>query len=179
MTGLECRDVRNPDADPVTVRARYYVLAAGPIESTRLCLHSGLGGPKAGRFLAEHIYCRAYIQAEPVPGAFPGQGVRVMVPPPGHSLVERFQVEVQGEVAGQNKMMLRITGEAAMDPDEDNTVELDRDPGNAEFGVPRAKVTIVHDGEWPGHKDHARVDDPPREKWRLHSVRGWSDEQTR
>jgi len=51
-------DVRRPDHEDVLIQARAYVFAAGPIETARLLLASGLGqlAPKLGHGLTRHPY---------------------------------------------------------------------------------------------------------------------------
>jgi choline dehydrogenase-like flavoprotein len=61
-TGLELRGstvealrARGPSGRAHTVRARAFVLAASPVETTRLLMASGLGHPALGRDLADHV----------------------------------------------------------------------------------------------------------------------------
>ena len=147
---LMCKDVRDPTSEPFPIAARVYALAASPIESARLVLHSPLDVPIAGKYLAEHIYCRAELEVDPRICDLHGQGVRVVVPPIGSDAVSRFQIEIMGEAAtdAPSRLRLRLTGEAAMDPRPDNAVVLSDDEAEVETGVPRAEVRMtysVHD----------------------------------
>lgn len=151
ITSVLCRDLNTTDAAPVALRAPVIILAASPIESTRLVLNSKLGNEAAGLYLSEHVYCRGEIAIQPKVGSMYGEGVRVIVPPLGAALVDRFQIEVLGETdpADPSRLILRMTGMAAMDPRPDNKVTLGTPD---EIGVPRAYTTIRFSG-----RDNARI----------------------
>jgi choline dehydrogenase-like flavoprotein len=92
-----------------------------------LVLDSALGrtakvGEIAGRYLAEHLLCRAEIPLRY--SSLAGGGVNVVIPPPGPALLERFQIDIKTVTTNDGSTRLRISGFAAMDPDPKNRVEL-------------------------------------------------------
>ena len=104
------------------------MLAASTIESTRLALLSGLGDPPStpeseqvvGHYLAEHIFVRSALY-RPIQSSNPhDQFINVVVPPRSAEAVNRFHIHVVGGPSTQpghaGEVMIRITGEAAMDP---------------------------------------------------------------
>jgi choline dehydrogenase-like flavoprotein len=128
VTGLDCLNLR--DGQTFQVKGKKIILAASPLESTRLVLGSALRRfnksvrAVAGRYLAEHLLCSAEI---PVPFAsLAGGRVSVVVPPSGRQLVERFQLDVKNATfkGGSGGNSMRIFGFAAMDPQRNNRAEL-------------------------------------------------------
>jgi choline dehydrogenase-like flavoprotein len=146
VTGVVCRDTRRDGSDrgSFELRARLIVLAASPIESARLALVSGVGGEAAGKYLAEHIYCRreVSIHAPKVIGDIHGLAVRAVIPPANDDANNRFQIEIMGEEDPQQRGLLRLrfTGECAMDPRPENRVTLS--DAEDDYGVPKATVTF-------------------------------------
>jgi len=144
VIGLECRDSRKPSGNTCSLSATLVILAASPVESARLMLNSGLGNENTGRYLAEHMYCRRVLSVRPpqIVGDIRRLAVRVIVPPQGDKLNDRFQIEILGEEdpSGTGDLVLRFTGEVAMDPQRPNRVTLSavRD----EFNVPKAHVDM-------------------------------------
>lgn len=144
-------DVRSGvDATPRRLAAGMFVLAAGPVESARLVLASGLDqepdGP-AGRYLAEHVYCRGITTV----AAFNSwldhpddQRISLVVPPSSDDSADRFQVDVEAwPAAGRpGRLEVRFTGSAAMDPQPDNRVLLS--DVLDEHGVRKAEVVLRH-----------------------------------
>jgi choline dehydrogenase-like flavoprotein len=130
------------------VRAKFVVLAASPIESARLFKHSQVRpeSTAAGCYLAEHVERRAKIVAAAPRGSRPGQGVSVVIPPPGGGLLERYQIHLRGELDANAKLVIDIGGFAAMDPRKENRVTLSE--GKDHYGVPRAHVRLaLSDGD--------------------------------
>ncbi len=146
VTAVACKDTRkDPTTSEIRLRAKAVVLTASTIESARLALTSGLGGEAAGRYLAEHIFCRGDIL---VPARSPflhDQYVNVIVPPSDRSLAHRFHVHLIGEPAPPEHpgyVNIRVTGEAAMDPNPENRVTIGADL--SDYGVPKAHITFRH-----------------------------------
>ncbi|MCI0490592.1 MAG: GMC family oxidoreductase [Blastocatellia bacterium] len=148
VRGFVCREAQDPrKKDMIVLGAEQFVLAASPIESARLFLNSGLGEdrPAAGRYLAEHIYCRGLVTVNAPDNDPHEQYVNVVVPPQRKQQQQRFQIHVQGDpVPGDpTKICYRLTGEAAMDPQRENRVTVD---GSAEdeYGVKKATVFLEY-----------------------------------
>lgn len=130
------------DGPIIAVYGTVFVLAASPVESARLVLVSGLGeagtGSSAtGRYLAEHIYCRGYLDVSS--NAELGHGpINIFVPPPQTDLDHRYQVELRTTVRpDDSRTLLRVTGSAAMDPNRENRITVSSDRVD-EYGVPKA-----------------------------------------
>lgn len=108
------------------------ILAASPVESARLILesglHTGLGLPAAGKFLAEHILSRTEVTVPfPIHNAAEAR-VNVFIPPPSPpQLHNRFQIDVRHSVVSveSGNLRVRISGFAAMDPDPEKMVKLE------------------------------------------------------
>ena len=83
-----------------------------------------------------------------VVGDIHGLAVRVVVPPTSRDLNDRFQIEIVGEEdpekLGQGYLKLRLTGEAAMDPQSVNMVSLSDNRDS--YGVPYAKIFFQTSG---------------------------------
>jgi choline dehydrogenase-like flavoprotein len=148
VQGFICREARNPtNEDQTLLKADRFVLAASTIESARLFLNSELGKdrPAAGRFLAEHIYCRGSFVANAPDHNPREQYVNVVVPPRGKHPQARFQIHVQGDPipAESTKVRFRLTGEAAMDPKTENRVTVENSETD-EYGVRKAKIFLEY-----------------------------------
>jgi choline dehydrogenase-like flavoprotein len=164
VRGIACYDTREapPEAPerptPIELtRFRSVVLAASTIESTRLALLSGLGDPPStpeservvGHYLAEHIFVRSQLYRPIVSSNPHDQFINVVVPPRSPEAVNRFHIHVVGGPSTQpghaGEVMIRLTGEAAMDPLHENYVRLNREgdsPG--QDGVDRWGVRKAH-----------------------------------
>jgi choline dehydrogenase-like flavoprotein len=164
VRAVACYDTRyappeaplRPTAIELT-KFRTVVLAASTIESARLALLSGLGDPPStpeservvGHYLAEHIFVRSAL-FRPILSANPhDQFINVVVPPRSAEAVNRFHIHVVGGPSTQpehaGEVMIRITGEAAMDPAQENYVRLNRegDPDGVDgWGVPKAHIVF-------------------------------------
>ncbi|HYI13407.1 MAG TPA: GMC oxidoreductase [Thermoanaerobaculia bacterium] len=148
VTNLACQNLGQ--LKDVGIGDSMVVLAASPIESARLILDSNLdhelGLVAAGKYLAEHILCRTEITVFfPIQDPWDAR-LNVVIPPPGRELRQRFQIDVrQSAVPVKNgKLCLRISGFAAMDPNENNRIEIDGSDVR----------TIIE----LSHADHVRVD---------------------
>jgi choline dehydrogenase-like flavoprotein len=161
VSKLTCQDTVRKDS--VELEAEVFVLAASPIESSRLFLYSGLGEkrPVAGRYLAEHIYCRGVIRVPTELGDIHGQSVNVVIPPPagGRESYQRFQIELRGDPFPEDArfLLLRVTGIAAMEPSPDNQVTVPKQ--NVEKGdMPMAHIKIRYSqNEKYSPNDRARL----------------------
>jgi choline dehydrogenase-like flavoprotein len=129
------------------IGGRVFVLAASPVESARLVFMSELAEAQSssspvGRYLAEHVYCRGYLDVSSNPELTHGP-INVFIPPPGASLHERYQIEFRSVVhSADGRRLLRVTGSAAMDPQRDNRVMLS--PNRADsYGMPRAWTALT------------------------------------
>ncbi|SRR5216684_1173300 len=152
ISTLECihENFENPRI-PITARA--FVLAASPIESARIILNSGLDRdvPAAGRYLADHVWCRAKMIVKA--RGFDNEGINLIITPQGDDRGDRssrFQVHLRGE-KNDGVMTVDVGGFAAMDPSPGNAVALSgtRD----RFNVPKAQTRLQ-----PSPDDHCRVD---------------------
>lgn len=136
---VDCVQIRNGEAVPLRVEFDRVVLSASPVESTRLLLNSApaaMLSPAAGRYLADHLYVRGYIDVTNSPlGRSP---LNLFVPPQSSDLDARYQIEIRS--SGEDSSLLRITGSAAMDPDPDNRVWLSDSVD--ELGIPRADTRL-------------------------------------
>jgi choline dehydrogenase-like flavoprotein len=164
VRGVACYDTRQapperPLSPPVTelLNFRTVVLAASTIESARLALLSGLGdGPDTplgertvGHYLAEHIFVRGALFRAPVSSNPHDQFINVVIPPSSAAPINRFHIHVVGGPSTQpghaNEVLVRLTGEAAMDPRQANHVRLNGDrgeDGRDRWGVPRADIVF-------------------------------------
>ena len=147
VTCILCHDLRSPNSPPTVLEGDTVVLAASPIESARLVLHSKLGGsgtelPTAGLYLAEHYLCRATIPVRFPTRGLSGKCVNVVIPPPPGGREQRFQIDIQGAVNlhDADRLSLRLSGFAAMDPNPENRIQLL--DGDHEWGVPRVSTHI-------------------------------------
>jgi choline dehydrogenase-like flavoprotein len=164
VAAVVCYNTRQAPPDPPLVppsveltKFRSVVLAASTIESTRLALLSGLGdgadrAPEervVGHYLAEHIFVRATMFRPRVSANPQDQFINLVIPPINAEPVNRFHIHVVGGPCAQpgytDQVMVRLTGEAAMDPRHDNQVRLstDRGPdGRDAWQVPKADVVF-------------------------------------
>ncbi|MCI0562299.1 MAG: GMC family oxidoreductase N-terminal domain-containing protein, partial [Nitrososphaera sp.] len=148
VQGFVCREAQDlTKKDEVVLKAERFVLAASQIESARLFLNSDLGKdrPAAGRYLAEHIYCRGLVIVNAPDHNPREQYVNVVVPPRGRRPQDRFQIHVQGDPlpGDPTKIRFRLTGEAAMDPQRENRVTVDNSDMD-EYGVRKATVFLEY-----------------------------------
>lgn len=145
---LECLGVSGNTTTHIKVKANLFVLAASPVESTRIALLSGLGGeasPSLGRYLAEHMYVRGDLNVSDVPDL--AGSINLFIPATATGTQHRYQLEVRSlgtNLDGQTVM--RVMGSAAMDPSPDNLVSLHifrRD----QFGIPMAMTRLNRSSE--------------------------------
>ena len=167
VRAVACYDTRQAPPEPPLrptpielTKFRSVVLAASTIESTRLALLSGLGDPAStpeaervvGHYLAEHIFVRSQL-FRPIQSSNPhDQFINVVVPPRSAEAVNRFHIHVVGGPSTQpgheGEVMIRLTGEAAMDPLHENYVRLNREgdspreDGVDQWGVPKAHIVF-------------------------------------
>jgi len=144
VTGLWCLNTLNESkSECFLLKARQFVLAASPIESSRLVLHSQLGSdnPAVGRYLAEHLERRAKIIVPAPTRNIQSQGISVLIPPAGTKNNLRFQIHLRGEPDYDGNLIIDIAGFAAMDPSSENcvTLSLTRDV----YDVPRAHTHVL------------------------------------
>ena len=164
VTGVSCYNTRQappePPLRPIPIeltKFRSVVLAASTIESTRLALLSGLGdgaahdpdGGVVGHYLAEHIFVRATMYRPRVSANPHDQFINLVIPPTNAEPVNRFHIHVVGGPSAQpghtDQVMVRLTGEAAMDPRHENQVRLNSERGAAgkdAWQVPKADVVF-------------------------------------
>jgi len=165
VRGIACYDTQHAPPDP-PLRAhsvdlmnfRSVVLAASTIESARLALLSGLGDDAAtppaertvGHYLAEHIFVRAALYRPPISSNPQDQFINVVIPPRNADPVNRFHIHLVGGPSTQpghpDEVLIRLTGEAAMDPRQENHVRLNDAPGEAgrdRWGVPKADIVFA------------------------------------
>jgi hypothetical protein len=101
--------VRRPDGNEQRMRARSFVLAAGPVETTRLLLASGLGRaiPRLGHGLVRHPAV-SYMLVEPHPAPAPQNQHELLdgalVPFPEHG----FAIEVVGPLPMTDAMRIQL-----------------------------------------------------------------------
>jgi gluconate 5-dehydrogenase len=142
--GSKCSELEVVDNRKQTTRVRscVYILAASPVESARLVLHSGLGFRAAGHYLAEHIERRAKVVLSKSAAQLGGEGISLVITPPPSERNDpqaRFQVHLRGEKRGDD-IVVDIGGFAAMDPDFKNHVELMSDSDS--FGLPKVRTFL-------------------------------------
>ena len=140
VNGVRCLGTR--DHRPTFVAAGAVVLAAGAIESARLCLLSGVDQelPATGRFLAEHIERRSKIEIESPAGVPHHGGISLVVPPQDDALLNRFQIHLRGQSGPDGRLEVDIGGFAAMDPSPENRVTLAKN--RDEFDIPKAHTQV-------------------------------------
>ncbi|MFC4853979.1 GMC oxidoreductase [Actinophytocola glycyrrhizae] len=130
------------DANEIDIAGDVFVLAASPIESARLVLASELEDTTSrssavGRYLAEHIYCRGYLDSSDSSDLNQGP-INIFIPPPSLGLDDRYQIEIRSMThADPSQKVVRITGSAAMDPSPENRVSIIPDRMDS-YGIPRA-----------------------------------------
>ncbi|MGH8645954.1 MAG: GMC oxidoreductase [Gammaproteobacteria bacterium] len=143
---VECKNRYGQSGE---IHGKVVVLAASPVESARLVLLSDLGSLQTrpvGRYLAEHMFVRAEAIMKVDWSDPQDRYVNVVVPPPpGHDLAGRYQIHIIGEPDDNNpnQVRLRLTGEAAMDPQKVNCVFLDTRETD-EFGMLRASISLQY-----------------------------------
>jgi choline dehydrogenase-like flavoprotein len=162
VRSVACYDTRHaPPAPPLRpptlelVKFRAVVLAASAIESARLALLSGLGDSPdrplgervVGHYLAEHIFVRGAVYRPAMSGDPHDHFINLVVPPSGPDPVNRFHIHVVGGPSTQpghaSEVLVRLTGEAAMDPRQSNHIRLNTsEAGRDAWGVPRADVVF-------------------------------------
>lgn len=152
IKAIECWDSRNPSAGSLELEANTIVLAASPIESTRIFLNSDLGDgrPAVGKYLTEHIYCRGWVTVASPDRDARERSVNIVIPPKGRDRELRYHINVQDWPDAENKadgIRLRLTATVAMDPNPDNQVALARDGNGAyvrdeDFDVPMVTTLL-------------------------------------
>ena len=162
VTAVCCYNTRHAPPEPPLLptpieltKFRSVVLAASTIESTRLALLSGIGDgpepnePVLGHYLAEHIFVRATMYRPRVTANPHDQFINLVIPPINAEPVNRFHIHVVGGPSAQpghtDQVMVRLTGEAAMDPRHENHVRLTHDGGTRgqdAWQVPKADVVF-------------------------------------
>jgi choline dehydrogenase-like flavoprotein len=138
---VDCLQFREGRGVPLRIEFDHVVLSASPVESTRLLLNSvsaNMLSPATGRYLADHLYVRGYIDVKNSP--LDRSPLNIFIPPQSSELSARYQIEIRS--SGEDSSLLRITGSAAMDPDPDNRVWLSSDRVD-EFGIPRADTHLA------------------------------------
>lgn len=143
-TAVCCLDMSRPNSGLVEIATEQLVLAASPIESTRIILNSWLGEerPTVGRFLAEHFERRCKIRVRIPGGTDPQDGISLIIPPCSGTADQRFQIHLRGEAdpSDQRYAVVDIGGFAAMDPQYTNSVTL-ADTID-EFGIRKAQTHL-------------------------------------
>lgn len=140
---FECRST--VDGAPLTVEFQFAVLAASPVESARLVLNTlpvQALSAATGRYLAEHIYARGFLDVSDGPLA--ESSLNIFIPPQADDIDSRFQLEIRS--AGRDpagRALVRVTGSAAQDPSASNRVWLRPDRLD-EFGSPRVDTRLRH-----------------------------------
>lgn len=131
----------------IDISSAVFVLAASPVESARLVLASQLTDSQSssspiGRYLAEHIYCRGYLDVSE-DSELTHSPINIFIPPSGTDLDDRYQIELRSMVQSDGPgMLLRMTGSAAMDPRRDNRVVLSS--GDADdYGMQKASTVLT------------------------------------
>jgi choline dehydrogenase-like flavoprotein len=143
---VRCVPSTSSNGDVTDISGDVFVLAASPVESARLVLNSTLDGALSsssmvGRYLAEHIYCRGYLEVSDNRELTQGP-INIYIPPPGSGSDDRYQIEMRSMTwADSEKKVIRITGSAAMDPSPENRVVIS--PNRTDYhGVPRATTVL-------------------------------------
>lgn len=141
-----CLPSRNSRESPVDISGTFFVLAASPVESARLVLTSRVGPVRSvdspvGGYLAEHVYCRGYVDISNNPELRHGP-VNIYIPPPGDNPEDRHQIELRSVQSDNGRTLLRATGSAAMDPRADNRVVLSLNRVD-NYGLPQAFTTLT------------------------------------
>jgi GMC oxidoreductase/Lycopene cyclase protein len=147
VSHVRCVSSGHPCGSPIEIGGNAFVLAASPVESARLVLMSQLKDTKTssspiGRYLSEHVYCRGYLDVSENP-ELNHSPINIFIPPPGTDLDDRYQIELRSIVQSNGaRMLLRVTGAAAMDPRRDNRVTLSS--GRTDnYGTPRASTVLT------------------------------------
>jgi choline dehydrogenase-like flavoprotein len=147
VSHVRCVPAEGSRSSPIDIGGNVFVLAASPVESARLVLMSHLNYDKTssspiGRYLSEHVYCRGYLDVSEIPELNQGP-INIFIPPPGNDFDERYQIELRSIVQFQGaRVLLRITGSAAMDPRRDNRVTLSSNRTD-NYGTPRASTVLT------------------------------------
>lgn len=164
VRGVACYDTQHaPPEPPLPPRSiellncRSVVLAASTVESARLALLSGLGDDPetppheraVGHYLAEHIFVRAALYRPPMSNNPQDHFINIVVPPRSADPVNRFHIHIVGgpstEPGHPGEVLVRLTGEAAMDPRQGNHVRLNdgaAEGGRDRWGVPKADIVF-------------------------------------
>jgi choline dehydrogenase-like flavoprotein len=152
---IDCEDrravslrVRRADGNERRMRARSFVLAAGPVETTRLLLASGLGRviPRLGQGLLRHPAV-SYMLVEPHPAPAPQNQHELLdgalVPFPEHGFAievvgplpmtdaMRIQLEKQGISVGEAARVTYVSAMSETEPNERCAVGLSRTGADA------------------------------------------------
>ncbi|OLZ46106.1 hypothetical protein BS329_31045 [Amycolatopsis coloradensis] len=146
ISRARCASSSRPDAESFDIHGDTFIVAASPVESARLVLNSELDFVKSnqsaiGHYLAEHIYCRGYLDVSKSPELNLGP-INIFIPPLSAALKDRFQIEIRSiRRPADRSQILRLTGSAAMDPNWDNRVEIA--PGRVDrHGTPMASTIL-------------------------------------
>lgn len=142
ITAVECTDAAGVSR---VLGSRAFVLAASPIESARLVLHSRVptSSQVVGQYLAEHIERRALVVLKQPREALSGDGISLVLvqhAEVARDRLSRFQIHLRGQLE-HGDMVVAVGGFAAMDPVPDNCVELSRDQFGG-YGVPLASTQL-------------------------------------
>ncbi|GIJ21880.1 hypothetical protein Vlu01_25040 [Micromonospora lutea] len=147
MHKARCVRLRQGEESTLSIHGAVFVLAASPVESARLVMVSEIAEAQSsssavGRYLAEHIYCRGYLDVSDRPELRHGP-VNVYIPPLGSGLDDRYQIEIRSTThSDDNRLLLRVTGSAAMDPRRENRVLISPDRVDA-HGVAKAITELT------------------------------------
>lgn len=143
VSAVSCFIASDQGVSQLRVEADTFVLAASPVESTRIVLLSDVKGaaPSLGRYLAEHMYVRGVLDISDNPKL--AGPINLFIPPTSDALTARFQIELRSLGTNRNgQVLMRITGSAAMDPNRDNRVQIQADRRDG-YGVPRATTRLI------------------------------------
>lgn len=146
VTHVRCINFSQSRRSLTTIYATAFVIAASPVESARLVFLSDLGECRSnsslvGRYLSEHIYLRGYLETARETEI--GRGtVNLFIPPLGHKLDDRYQIELRSTPhPDRSRVLFRMTGSAAMDPNIENRVLLSANQTDSR-GVRRASTIL-------------------------------------
>ncbi len=169
ITGVHCRNRITRRTKRIEVKSGgRVVLAASTIESARLAIASGLHDhhrperdQTVGNYLSEHIFVRTTLEVPPLSDDPSDQFINVVVPPKNHEKINRFHVHIMGGFSPtrRNRVELRMTGEAAMTPEQSNRVRLEREPLRRDpSDYPQARVTFKLSEHHDAHRwQHMRT----------------------
>ena len=147
VSNVRCVSSVDPRSSPIEIGGDTFVLAASPVESARLVLISQVNDAKTssspvGRYLSEHVYCRGYLDVSES-SELNHSPINIFIPPPGTDLDDRYQIELRSIMQSNGaRVLLRVTGSAAMDPQRNNRVTLSSSFTD-KHGVPRALTALT------------------------------------